>query len=1066
MKRVVGCAADTIFKLCQKEDVSLFIGAGTSIDSPSNLPSAAALKWQISKLLAEVPPRLHDIEKDRDLMEEYLSAHALELFVQDLVEVFGTSAYDVYNVFKHGEPNLYHLLIAKMANHGLIKRVFTTNFDILIEKALAKECVKYHAIETEHDFAEYLVNPENYPNFPVFKLHGTITFTGKGQETENRTVEAISDLKFQTRLLAKHLKQYGIETVSVGFERSISPKDTLIGSLARLGLNLSQFSRDVLVSALKKSTFVVIGWNGFDLDISPLFLENKPKAIWIGHNTSSQKPKPKLSNTEDEIKGIIKALQSKGLSQNSIDYALLATGNLPLDVLPSAEVERNDIVNGGDGELFEVHTPDLIKRLWELFSPQIGPVPDIPDTRAEVEMRVSDTLEAWSESVNSRLRNWFDAKFFLQHGEFQNTKPELEDLVDSAREQSFYEIEALVLLDLADLYAMHGDREDANRCYEEACELYENKIHGKHKNLSGWFKPLQLSEIPERAYFGVGLLACDFFRFKEAESAFSRMSTDKIIVDALVHFCREEFEKVHELLSRLKLRTKYPTKFHYYLYCYLRLIDADIFWLYKNHRAAEMQYLGALSMATKIGWPRHVVHALNGLVKTYSMRGPKFNMMKAAKYAAQAISVADMAQYRVGRAFANYYFGQIYGSIGMWDVAKGAVRFAKKYFTEMGHDAGLKIIREHVPLAWNVNDDDVTHVEDGEDIKETLRSQKERLSGDKIGAEFMKIFNDVTPFPGPWEPKAGKEHEQKQVIGVISGMKAHARQVGQLVKQSPGLKIAGGFEAENVEIVGKNICWLTSVAILPLSPMRFTVDIDDPETYDELSGKIRSIQSKLRPFESLISSGVITPCPTKIEEYDGIYNVSRSYDAFQVNHFGDEVFWVSFSDKEISQSGSSETEELAPEHVVDLFLPHVSRLPLSEILRLRKELNGPLVRFQGELVSFIRSSDIVASEDELFELFGRLDVAIEHLVKAFESIEDQYQLATLGMTYKFGVVSLVPTVPSGSVKNFIALWQSSEPLRTLRHIRLVHPKQRELKDPPFRLYFWVDTLSRELGWTS
>lgn len=238
MEQIIERAGDTLFKLCQKEEISLFVGAGISINSPSCLPSAAALKWQISKLLAEVPPQLHDVEKDRDLLEDYHSGHALELYVQDLVEVFGMSAYDVFNVFKHGEPNLYHFLIAKMASHGLIRRVFTTNFDTLIEKALAKEHVKYHAIETEHDFAEYLVNPENYPDFPVFKLHGTITLVGEGQETEKRTVEAISDLKFQTRLLAKHLKKEGIKTFSIGFERSVTSKDTLIGSLARLPVSV------------------------------------------------------------------------------------------------------------------------------------------------------------------------------------------------------------------------------------------------------------------------------------------------------------------------------------------------------------------------------------------------------------------------------------------------------------------------------------------------------------------------------------------------------------------------------------------------------------------------------------------------------------------------------------------------------------------------------------------------------------------------------------------------------------------------------------------------------------
>ena len=276
--------------------------------------------------------------------------------MQDLVEIFGISAYDIFNVFKNSTPNLNHFLIAKMAKHGLIKRVFTTNFDMLIEKALAKEGVKYHAIESDHDFADYLVNPENYNNFPVFKLHGTITFTDENKEKETRTVEAIYELLFQTRQAAKVYEAYGIKTSTLGLERIITPKDTLIGSLDRVGINLSRYSRDVLISAFKKSTFIVIGWHGFDLDISPLFLENNPKVIWIGHHTGLRKKNLKLCNTEDEIKRIIEILKSKGLNQKYIEYILLETWNLPLVVLPCAEAERNKIVNSGNSELFEIGT--------------------------------------------------------------------------------------------------------------------------------------------------------------------------------------------------------------------------------------------------------------------------------------------------------------------------------------------------------------------------------------------------------------------------------------------------------------------------------------------------------------------------------------------------------------------------------------------------------------------------------------------------------------------------------------------------------------------------------------
>lgn len=406
------------------------------------------------------------------------------------------------------------------------------------------------------------------------------------------------------------------------------------------------------------------------------------------------KTKEKLSNTEAEIERIVQVLQSNGWSPTMIQFALQSIGDLLLDELPSADKEREEIIAGREGNYFVVFTPQLIGRVWDQLSTRIGIIPLLPDTREEVKKQIDTHLHTWSKSIPSVLGHWAIAKFFLHHGEYKTTQALLTNLLESIQRQSYHDIESLMYLDLGEVNALYGNRDEANRCFLYAIQLFQEKIQGRTNELSGRFRPRQLVEIPERAYFGIGVLACEFFRFKEAEEAFKNMSIEKSIISALVHFCREEFRESIQLLSEIQFRPKSSTKFHYYLYYYLRLLDADMFWLFRNYENACKLYNEVLIKSTKIGWPRYQVHALNGLAKTYSAPGKQCDLFKAAKYAAQAIEVAKMAEYRVGKAFANYYFGRIYATIGMKDIAERAFKSSEQYFKTMGHEFGINQCRE------------------------------------------------------------------------------------------------------------------------------------------------------------------------------------------------------------------------------------------------------------------------------------------------------------------------------------------------------------------------------------
>src|SRR5712692_2024911 len=142
--------AKDLVSVMERDDVSLFAGAGVSLSGPAHLPSALQLKWMLIEALMDrrVP------NKDRQQVEEYLASEMLELMLDGFREVFGDSIYEILDVFRSGMPNDYHLLAAKLTRAGLIKRIYTTNFDCLFERALAREGVPYYVASTEDDFSE------------------------------------------------------------------------------------------------------------------------------------------------------------------------------------------------------------------------------------------------------------------------------------------------------------------------------------------------------------------------------------------------------------------------------------------------------------------------------------------------------------------------------------------------------------------------------------------------------------------------------------------------------------------------------------------------------------------------------------------------------------------------------------------------------------------------------------------------------------------------------------------------------------------------------------------------
>lgn len=155
-----------ISKLIRQQELAVLCGAGISRNS--GLPLASELERSILKKLLR--------NKDKDEADEILnSGLPFEAFMESISENSDIS--NILDIFKEGKPNINHILVAKLAKKGYLKTIFTTNFDMLIERALEKELRRDKDLKvyfSEEQFAR--IGPDDWgdPAVRIFKIHGSV----------------------------------------------------------------------------------------------------------------------------------------------------------------------------------------------------------------------------------------------------------------------------------------------------------------------------------------------------------------------------------------------------------------------------------------------------------------------------------------------------------------------------------------------------------------------------------------------------------------------------------------------------------------------------------------------------------------------------------------------------------------------------------------------------------------------------------------------------------------------------------------------------------------------------
>ncbi|QEE17550.1 tetratricopeptide repeat protein [Promethearchaeum syntrophicum] len=242
---------------------TFLVGAGISMNPPSNLPSAKSI---IRVLLESCIPseELTKSQSIKGLRYEMIIEQVQNRFDNELKML------DYFEKFTH--PNLIHLFLA----YAILKAnyVITTNFDYLIEFALKKIIsTEKHKdiipIITREDFTKYIDLSQiiQSSRYPLIKIHGS---------------------------------KYNIIT-------GAKTSDSVITTMKALGSNkeegktfdIEPFKKPLIEKIFIDRTLVVIGYSGSDdFDIAPMLshIKSLKRLIWIEHSMDNAITVEKVSD--------------------------------------------------------------------------------------------------------------------------------------------------------------------------------------------------------------------------------------------------------------------------------------------------------------------------------------------------------------------------------------------------------------------------------------------------------------------------------------------------------------------------------------------------------------------------------------------------------------------------------------------------------------------------------------------------------------------------------------------------------------------------------------------------
>ncbi|MHA1478205.1 MAG: SIR2 family protein, partial [Promethearchaeota archaeon] len=238
--------------ISEEEKLTFLVGAGASVESPSQLPAAsevikALIKFSCSK------SEIDKILKIQDLPFEILSGIILESL--DDVKFL-----DFYQ--ESDKPNLGHFVLAEMIKKGAF--IITTNFDYLLEYALLQSDIpkkKIIPVITEKDYERFSDPEKLYRSgkFPVYKIHGSPKNIITGEDTRKSFINTL-------RLIGLNQTRNNI-------------------------IQLEPYKAQFLEKTSSERTLIIIGYSGrndYDLISTFKIMDDLNNLIWINHVSDSK----------------------------------------------------------------------------------------------------------------------------------------------------------------------------------------------------------------------------------------------------------------------------------------------------------------------------------------------------------------------------------------------------------------------------------------------------------------------------------------------------------------------------------------------------------------------------------------------------------------------------------------------------------------------------------------------------------------------------------------------------------------------------------------------------------
>jgi tetratricopeptide (TPR) repeat protein/NAD-dependent SIR2 family protein deacetylase len=243
-------------------ELAIFCGAG--ISKNSGLPLANELKRSILQTL-----KLDNSEIDQ-IMEapQPFEAFMQSIFDPQIISDEHLRVLKVLDVFRQGEPNSNHIFIARLAARGFLKTLVTTNFDLLIETALAKEGL-VEGVDFDRYFTEEHFSEANFDRLgerlTFFKLHGSID----DSESIRTTVAAIASRTLSDKRMnvIRHLFSAGEHKAVLILGYSCSDNFDLIPQIQSIEIGYKHVlyveHTDGLGTSLVRDISTIVGNNPF-----------------------------------------------------------------------------------------------------------------------------------------------------------------------------------------------------------------------------------------------------------------------------------------------------------------------------------------------------------------------------------------------------------------------------------------------------------------------------------------------------------------------------------------------------------------------------------------------------------------------------------------------------------------------------------------------------------------------------------------------------------------------------------------------------------------------------------